>query len=318
MFPDLRLRRLRKTSSLRDVFSERSLDTSKLIMPVFVEEGLDGKREIPSMPGIYRHSVDSAVKYLADMEKKGLRSAILFGVPSRKDAQGTSSYDPKGVVQEAIGRLKEETGLNVMADLCLCEYTDHGHCGIIQNGNVDNDSTIKVYGRIARSYAEAGVDVVAPSGMMDGQVGEIRSSLDEAGYHDVPIMAYSAKYHTSLYGPFREAADSKPGFGDRKGYQMDYRNSREALREMEEDIMEGADIVMVKPALFYLDILSKARERFDLPLAAYSVSGEYTALLNAVKSGLLSGDVIAESLTSIFRAGADVIITYFTEHMLTG
>lgn len=316
MFPELRMRRLRSTEQIRGMFAEHSLELDKLVMPVFVEEGLKGKREIVSMPGIYRHSLEGLKDYLTELEDLGLKSIILFGIPTNKDSEGSSSYDSHGIVQEAIRVAKKHTKLNVIADLCLCEYTDHGHCGIIRGEGVDNDATLSVYGKIAKSYAEAGVDIVAPSGMMDGQVGEIRKSLDSSGYNTVPIMAYSAKYHTSLYGPFREAANSKPGFGDRKSYQMNYRNSREAIREIREDVQEGADIIMVKPALFYLDIISKAREMFDLPLIAYSVSGEYSAIMNAVNSGLLSADVIEEALTSIFRAGANIVITYFTEHML--
>lgn len=316
MFPELRMRRLRSSASIRDLFSENQVRNDKLIMPVFVEENLESKREIPSMPNIFRHSVESVTDYLGDMEDLGLKSAIIFGIPSVKDSIGSSAYSKDGIVQETIKRIKESLNLNVIADLCLCEYTDNGHCGIIKDNSVDNDSTLDVYGKIATTYAESGVDIVAPSGMMDGQVAAIREALDASGHSRIPIMAYSAKYHTSLYGPFRDAADSKPGFGDRRGYQMDYRNSLEALREMEEDINEGADVIMVKPALFYLDIIARARERFDMPLAAYNVSGEYSAIMNAVRSDLLGSEVINEALTSIFRAGADMVITYFTEYML--
>ncbi len=316
MFPVTRLRRLRKNKQLRDLFSETQINSGKLILPVFVEEGLAGKKEIKSMPGIYRHSLNSLLDYVTELEGLGLKSIIIFGIPKHKDAEGTSSYDEEGIVQQAIRLVKKNTNLNVIADLCLCEYTDHGHCGIIVNEGVDNDSTISVYGKIAVSYARAGVDIVAPSGMMDGQVEAIRSSLDSAGHVDVSIMAYSAKFHTSMYGPFREAADSSPGFGDRRSYQMDFRNSREAIRELEEDALEGADILMVKPAIFYLDVIAMARSNFDHPIAAYNVSGEYTMLKNAVDKGLLSEDAIDESIMSIFRAGADMIITYFTEYLL--
>lgn len=318
MFPTSRMRRLRINQNIRDLVSEASIHSDRLIMPLFLEEGLSGKREIKSMPGIYRHSVESAVEYLSDMEKKGLKAVILFGIPTRKDAEGTSAFESEGIIQQGIAEIKRKTGLTVIADLCLCEYTDHGHCGIVKDGYVQNDETIHTYGKIAVSYARAGVDMVAPSGMMDGQVEAIRESLDESGFENISIMAYGAKYHTSLYGPFREAADSKPGFGDRRSYQMDYRNSREAIREMEEDLNEGADILMVKPAILYLDILAASRERFDVPLAAYNVSGEYSMIINAVKSGLLGEDIIRESVTSIFRAGADLVITYFTDYLLTG
>lgn len=316
MFPALRMRRLRSSQHMRDLFSETPINYEKLVMPVFVEEGLEGKREIKSMPGIFRHSLESLSSYVKELEDLGLNSVILFGVPAHKDSEGSSSYDEEGVVQKAIRLIKDNTQMNVIADLCLCEYTDHGHCGIIKDGNVDNDSTLPVYARIAVSYAKAGVDMVAPSGMMDGQVGAIRSALDSNGYGGIAIMAYGAKYHTSLYGPFREAADSKPGSGDRRGYQMDFRNSREALREMEEDEKEGADILMVKPALFYLDIISLSRQKFELPIAAYNVSGEYSMIMGAVKDGLLKDEVIEESIVSIFRAGADIIITYFAEYLL--
>lgn len=318
MFPTLRMRRLRKNGKLRDLVSEAFISSDKLILPVFIEEGLKSRKEISSMPGIYRYSIEEAVRYLKTLEGKGLKTVILFGIPSEKDATGTSAFNRDGVIQEGIRRIKKETDLTVIADLCLCEYTDHGHCGIVENGEVMNDATLEVYGRIALSYAEAGVDVVAPSGMMDGQVAAIRDALDDGGYHNVPIMAYGVKYHTAMYGPFREAADSTPGFGDRRSYQMDYRNSREALREMEEDMYEGADILMVKPALLYLDIISLCRNSFDLPLAAYNVSGEYSMIVNAVRGGLLNEEVIRESVTSIFRAGADMVITYFTEYLLTG
>lgn len=318
MFPTSRMRRLRISQNIRDIVSETSISTDRMIMPVFLEEGLTGKREIKSMPGIYRHSIESAVSYLADLEGKGLKTVILFGIPSRKDAEGTSAYASDGIIQKGISQIKKKTGLTVIADLCLCEYTDHGHCGIVKDGYVQNDETILTYGKIAVSYARAGVDMVAPSGMMDGQVGAIREALDEDGFENISIMAYGAKYHTSLYGPFREAADSMPEFGDRKSYQMDYRNSREAIREMEEDLNEGADILMVKPAILYLDILAASRERFDVPLAAYNVSGEYSMIVGAIRSGLLGEDIIRESVTAIFRAGADLLITYFTDYLITG
>lgn len=316
MFPVTRMRRGRSSQSMRSLFGETSIRYEKLIMPVFVDEKLHGKQPVSSMPGIFRYGPDSLKEYSEHLNSIGLKAILLFGIPEYKDEEGSSSYAGNGVVQNAISILKENFEGIVIADLCLCEYTSHGHCGIIKDGNVDNDSTLDIYSRIAVSYAESGVDVIAPSGMMDGQVGAIRDALDSSGFANTPIMAYSAKYASALYAPFRAAADSTPSSGDRKSHQMDPRNAREALREIELDIMEGADIVMVKPAMFYLDVLARARENFDLPIAAYSVSAEYAMLRKAVDSGDLPASAIPEYVNSVFRAGADMVITYFAESLL--
>ena len=315
MFPVSRPRRLRSSEKIRDLVSETSLDTKKLIMPVFVDETARKPVPIPSMPGIARQTLDSLAGYLGELEEAGVSSILLFGIPGRKDDKGTSAHQENGVVQESIRIARKETSQIVIADLCMCEYTSHGHCGVLHGEEVDNDSTLDSYGKIALSYAKAGVHMVAPSGMMDGQVGFIRETLDGSGYQNVPIMAYSAKYASAMYGPFRNAADSTPSFGDRRAYQMDPRNSREAMLEIAHDLNEGADIIMVKPALPYLDIINKARESFDAPIAAYSVSGEYTMLKMAVDNGYLAPSAIEESITSIFRAGADMVITYFAEYL---
>ncbi len=313
MFPTERMRRLRKSDDIRDILSETSVDKKKLIMPIFVDENLKEPLKIESMPGIERMPLSALEEYYGRLEDLGIKSILLFGIPRAKDSLGTEAYDSNGVVQKALRICDETSKLTSIADLCLCEYTDHGHCGLVVNGKVDNDSTLEVYGKIAGSYAEAGVDIVAPSGMMDGDVAAIRAALDASNYHDTLIMSYSAKYASSLYGPFRDAAASKPGFGDRNSYQIDYRSARQALREVELDDAEGADILMVKPALFYLDILSRVRERTDKPLAAYSVSAEYTMVKNAMDMGLIGKDVLNEMLTAPFRAGADLLITYFAE-----
>ncbi|WP_393970896.1 porphobilinogen synthase [Oxyplasma meridianum] len=313
MFPATRMRRIRTTPRMRDLVAETKIDPSKLIMPVFVDENLKNVAPINSMPGIYTYPLESVGKYLENLESKGISNILLFGVPAHKDPMGTSSYDPNGAVQKTIKLAKENTSLTVMTDLCLCEYTDHGHCGIVEKSIINNDLTLEVYDKIAISYAESGSDVIAPSGMMDGQVGSIRRALDQAGFDHTSILAYSAKYSSNLFGPFREAVKSSPGFGDRKTYQMDWRNSREAMREIELDIKEGADMIMVKPAIFYLDIIAQARRRYDLPLAAYSVSGEYSMIKKAILEGYMNENIILESLTSVFRAGADMIITYFAE-----
>ncbi len=315
MFPVTRPRRLRISQEMRDLVSESNIQAGKLIMPVFVDENASSPKPIPSMPGIFRYPLSGLADYLNSLEASGIRSILLFGIPSTKDENGTSAYDENGVVQKSIRIAKENSSLITIADLCMCEYTSHGHCGILKGNAVDNDSTIDVYARIAMTYAEAGVDVVAPSGMMDGQVGRIRRALDDNGFKDISILAYSAKYASGLYGPFRDAADSKPGFGDRKSYQMDPRNVREAMREIALDIHEGADMIMVKPALFYLDVVSEARRRFDLPVVAYSVSGEYTMIKRAVDSGVLGENVINEAIGSIFRAGSDMVITYFAHYL---
>jgi len=315
-YPSLRLRRLRKSKEIRDILSETHINLNKLIMPIFIDDNLKSKEEIKSMPGIYRYSENELIDLVKLYEDIGIKSVLLFGIPKVKDNLGSEAYNPNGIVQRSIRKIKEETNLVVMADLCMCEYTDHGHCGIVRDGTVDNDKTLGYYQKIAKTYAESGVDVVAPSGMMDGQVLAIREILDKEGFNDIMIMAYSAKYASSLYGPFRDAAYSAPSFGDRKTYQMNFSNSREAIREIEEDIMEGADIVMVKPALFYLDIVKEARRLFDLPLAAYSVSAEYSMLINGSKQRYFDLDsIIKESIMSIFRAGADLVISYFTEYI---
>jgi len=315
-YPSLRLRRLRKSKEIRDILSETHINLNKLIMPIFIDDNLKSKEEIKSMPGIYRYPENELIDLVKLYEDIGIKSVLLFGIPKVKDNIGSEAYNPNGIVQRSIRKIKEETNLVVMADLCMCEYTDHGHCGIVRDGTVDNDRTLGYYQKIAKTYAESGVDVVAPSGMMDGQVLAIREILDKEGFNDIMIMAYSAKYASSLYGPFRDAAYSAPSFGDRKTYQMNFSNSREAIREIEEDILEGADIVMVKPALFYLDIVKEARRLFDLPLAAYSVSAEYSMLINGSKQRYFDLDsIIKESILSIFRAGADLVISYFTEYI---
>ena len=315
MFPTSRPRRLRASKTIRDAVAEIRIDPGKLIMPVFVDENASKPAPIKAMPGINRYPLNGLEGYLTQLESSGVRSILLFGIPRKKDETGTSAYDENGVIQKAIGITKEKTGLLTIADLCMCEYTSHGHCGILRGNDVDNDLTIEAYGKIAESYARAGVDIVAPSGMMDGQVSRIRSALDAVGMHNMPIMAYSAKYASGLYGPFREAVESAPSFGDRRSYQMDPRNAREAMREIELDVAEGADIIMVKPALFYMDVISRAKKKFNLPLAAYSVSGEYSMIRNAVDSGMLSEGIIEEAIGSIFRAGADLVITYFTQYL---
>ncbi len=312
----MRLRRLRKSANIRSFFSESKVSLDKLIMPMFVDENLTKPVEIRNMPEIYRFPLGGVVEKAREYENLGIKSILIFGVPKHKDPTGSSSYDRDGVVQRAIRKIKEETDLLVFADLCLCEYTDHGHCGVVIGDKVDNDSTLDIYAKIAKSYAEAGVDAVAPSGMMDGQVMRIRKELDSNGYTDTLIMAYSAKFSSTMYAPFREAVFSTPSFGDRKSYQMPYDNMRQAIREMELDIEEGADMIMVKPALFYLDIVREAKNRFLLPIAAYSVSAEYSMIRSAASNGIIDLDsVVNESLTSIFRAGADVVISYFTEYL---
>jgi len=312
-FPLVRMRRLRRTSAMRSLTFKVRVHPSDLVYPMFVDETAKAPVPISSMPGCFRISIS----HLADEAKKvldaGIKAVLLFGIPSHKDYVGSSAYAEDGVIQKAVRLLKREFGedLIVITDVCLCEYTVHGHCGIIKNGYVDNDLTLEVLGKIAVSHAQAGADFVAPSSMMDGQVKSIREALDDAGLKDVGIMAYSAKYASCFYEPFREAADSKPRFGDRRSYQMSYGRQQEALREIELDIMEGADIVMVKPALAYLDIICLARSRFDVPIAAYNVSGEYSMVKAAARLGWIDERaVVVEILTAIKRAGADLIITY--------
>ncbi|MGC8564841.1 MAG: porphobilinogen synthase [Thermoplasmata archaeon] len=311
MFPNVRMRRLRENSTLRRMVEETELELEDLVFPVFIDENINEKMEIQSMPGIYRIPLKNVSEEGKEIESLGIRAVLLFGIPSCKDENASSAYDENGVIQNAIKALKNETDLLVIADLCMCEYTSHGHCGVVKDGKILNDKTLEIYKKIALSYAKSGVDMVAPSGMMDGQVKAIRSILDDQGFEYLPVMAYSAKYSSSLYSPFRDAAESAPKFGDRKTYQMNYSNSREALMEMELDVLEGADIIMVKPALFYLDILKLAREEFKLPIAAYNVSGEYSMVKAASLAGYIDEkSVVKELLTSIKRAGADIIITY--------
>ncbi len=315
-YPTLRLRRLRKSKEIREILSENSIRLEKLIMPIFIDANIKNKQEIKSMPGIFRYSEEELVQLGKKYEDLGIKSVLLFGIPKVKDNLGTEAYNPDGIIQRSIRKLKNETDLVIMADLCMCEYTDHGHCGIINEGLIDNDKTLKYYQKIAKTYADSGVDIIAPSGMMDGQVAAIREELDRNGHQDVLIMGYSAKFSSSLYGPFREAAYSAPSFGDRKTYQMNFANFNEAIREIEEDIIEGADIIMVKPALFYLDIVREAKRLFNLPLAAYSVSAEYSMIRAGANNGFFDLDsIIKENLISIFRAGADLVISYFTEYV---
>ncbi|HUS67383.1 MAG TPA: porphobilinogen synthase [Kofleriaceae bacterium] len=311
-FPDYRPRRMRRTERLRAMVRETRLSPSDFIYPLFVVPGSGVEREIPSMPGQYNLSVDKAVDAARAAADAGVSGVILFGIPEKKDAVGSEAWKDSGVVQKAIRGIKKAApDLVVAADACFCEYTDHGHCGVLVDGELDNDASLDNLARAAVSYAKAGVDLVAPSGMLDGFVGACRESLDEEGFANVAILAYSAKYASGFYGPFRDAVDSAPKEGDRRGYQMDPANSREAVREVTLDVSEGADIVMVKPALAYLDIIRAVADEVDLPLAAYNVSGEYAMLKAAAANGWLDYDrVMMESLTAIRRAGADIIITY--------
>jgi porphobilinogen synthase len=312
----IRPRRLRRSEILRGLVREHRVHLEQLVQPLFVAERSGDAGPIASMPGIARFELKAAVAEARELYALGIKSVLIFGVPAGKDAVASSSYDPEGVVQRTIRLLKAAVPeLVVIADLCCCEYTEHGHCGILDaRGEVDNDATIALLSRIAVTYAQAGADVVAPSDMMDGRVAAIRTALDAAGATEVAILAYSAKYASAFYGPFREAAGSSPQFGDRRSYQMDPPNAREALREIALDIAQGADIVMIKPGLPYLDVLRAARERFDVPLAVYNVSGEYAMLQAAIANGWLDGErAIEEVLTSFVRAGADIVITYFAK-----
>ena len=313
-YPELRMRRLRKNRIIEDMVAETVLTPSNLILPIFFDENIDKDRPVASMPGVVNHPMKGYDAIGQGILGNGVKSVIVFGNPKSKDSKGTQAYAKDGVSQKAIRGLKDNSDLYVIADLCMCEYTDHGHCGIVHDDVVDNDATLEMYGKIAVSQAQAGADMIAPSGMMDGQVGAIRKALDDAGFTDIPIMAYSAKYCSGFYGPFRDAVSSSFGGGSRSAYQMQWGNRREAMREIQLDIDEGADIIMVKPAMSYLDIIRDARERFDCPLAAYQVSGEYSMIQAAAANGWLDGDrVMMESLLSIKRAGADMIITYFAE-----
>ena len=313
-YPELRMRRLRKNRIIKDMVAETVLTPSNLILPMFFDENIDKDRPVASMPGVVNHPLKGYDAIGQGILDKGVRSVIVFGNPKSKDAKGSQAYADDGVSQKAIRGLKDNSDLYVIADLCMCEYTDHGHCGIVHDNVVDNDATLEMYGKIAVSQAQAGADMIAPSGMMDGQVGAIRKALDDAGFTNIPIMAYSAKYCSGFYGPFRDAVSSSFGGGSRSAYQMQWGNRREAMREIQLDIDEGADIIMVKPAMSYLDIIREARDRFDCPMAAYQVSGEYSMIQAAAANGWLDGDrVMMESLISIKRAGADMIITYFAE-----
>ncbi|HEY1907520.1 MAG TPA: porphobilinogen synthase [Myxococcaceae bacterium] len=311
-FPIHRPRRLRRTEALRRMVRETQLRPSDFIYPLFVVEGRGVRNPVPSMPGIDNLSVDLAVEEAKRARAVGVPSVILFGIPGHKDPRGTGAWAEDGIVQKALRALKESVPeLQLIADVCLCEYTDHGHCGVIQGGEVDNDQSLPLLAQMAVSCARAGADIVAPSDMMDGRVAAIRTALDGSGLSRTPILSYAAKYASGFYGPFREAAQSTPQFGDRRGYQMDPGNVREALKETALDIEEGADLVMVKPALSYLDVISKVKERFDVPVAAYNVSGEYAMVKAAAANGWIDGErVMMEVLTSIKRAGADLILTY--------
>ncbi|GAD05613.1 delta-aminolevulinic acid dehydratase [Porphyromonas crevioricanis] len=315
MFPETRLRRLRSTAQMRAMVRETALAPSDFIAPLFVVHGQNIKEEISAMPGQYRFSIDRVVDECRELDAEGVSGVMLFGIPEHKDATGSEAYSPDGIVQQGIRAIKKALPhFIVIADICMCEYTDHGHCGIIHDHDVDNDATLEYLCKQAVSLAQAGVDMVAPSDMMDGRIKAMRKALDENGYTNLPIMAYSAKFSSAFYGPFREAADSAPSFGDRRSYQMDPANANEAIREIRADIEEGADIVMVKPALPYLDIIRRGTELFDLPMAAYHVSGEYAMVKAAAANGWIDEDrIILESLISIKRAGAKIIITYFAK-----
>ncbi len=313
--PVYRPRRLRANENIRRMVRETKLSPDDFIYPLFVTHGKSVKKEIGSMPGNYQQSIDNLVKDCAEIKDLGIPAVILFGIPEHKDEVGSEAYSDEGIVQHAIKAIKNRLPeLIVITDVCLCEYTSHGHCGVIKNGMVQNDETLELLAREALSHAKAGADMVAPSDMMDGRVGAIRTLLDSEGFHDTPIMSYAAKYASSFYGPFREAAESTPQFGDRRSYQMDAPNSREALREVALDIDEGADIVMVKPALAYLDIIYQVKQNFNLPVAAYNVSGEFSMVKAAAKLGWVDGErVMMESLIAMKRAGADMILTYFAK-----
>lgn len=317
VFPEYRPRRLRRHPAFRAMIRETHLSADQFIYPLFVIPGTNKKEEVPSMPGVFRVSVDLLEQEARECLELGIGAVLLFGIPEKKDPVGTGAHTKDGIVQRAIRELKKKVpDMIVITDVCLCEYTSHGHCGCLINGEVDNDSTLEILAKTALSHAEAGADMVAPSDMMDGRIAEIRATLDENGFEMIPIMAYSVKYVSAFYGPFRDAAESAPQSGDRRGYQMDPANSREALREATLDVEEGADILMVKPAVAYLDIVSRLKEEFDLPIAAYHVSGEYAMIKAAAANGWINGDaVMEETLLAIKRAGADIIITYFAKDM---
>ena len=314
-FPIHRPRRLRSTPAIRDLVRETRLDPAQFILPLFVCPGEGIRREIGAMPGNYQMSMDALVKECAEVQSLGIGGVILFGLPETKDEMASGAYDDNGIVQRALRAIRRETPkLLLITDVCNCEYTSHGHCGFIKDGDVDNDTTLQWLAKSALSHARAGADIVAPSDMMDGRVAAIRQALDANGYEKTPILSYAAKFASVFYGPFREAADSAPQFGDRRSYQMDPANGREAMKEIELDIEEGADMIMVKPAGPYLDLIYQARQRFDVPVAAYQVSGEYSMIMAAVQNGWIDHDrAMMESLTSIVRAGAGTILTYFSK-----
>lgn len=317
VFPEYRPRRLRRNESMRALIRETQLNPAQFVYPVFIAPGKNKREEISSMPGVFRLSVDQLKKEAQDCMDLGINSMILFGLPEKKDAMGSGAHAKDGIIQRGIRELKNKApDLNIITDVCLCEYTDHGHCGCLIGDTVDNDATLEILAKTALSHAQAGADMVAPSDMMDGRVSEIRASLDEHNFEMIPIMSYAVKYASAFYGPFRDAADCAPQFGDRRSYQMDPANAREALREATLDVDEGADILMVKPAVAYLDIISRLKDEFDLPIAAYHVSGEYAMIKAAAANGWIDGDkVMAETLLSIKRAGADIILTYFAKDM---
>lgn len=315
-FPKTRLRRLRKNKKIRELLQEVRLSASDLIAPVFVQEGLSKPENIEPLPGIMRLPVEQVTNEVREIASLGIPAVIVFGMPSKKDDLGTSAFDDNGIVQRAVSLIRKEMGddIAIVTDVCLCQYTTKGHCGLVNDGTIDNDRSIETLAKVAVSQARAGADIVAPSAMMDGQVKAIRQGLDDNGFNDVAIMSYSAKHASPLYAPFRDAAHSAPKFGDRKSYQLSYANPNEAIREIELDINEGADIVMVKPAIAYLDLIYMAKQMFHVPLAAYSVSGEYALVKAAAKQGMIDENaVMLELLTSIKRAGADIIITYFAK-----
>jgi len=315
MYPEVRLRRLRQSERMRDLVAETKLNPDQFILPVFFDANISQEKTTASMPGVRTFPLQGYDAITSGMQENGVNNLLVFGVPSHKDAVGSGAYEKDGVVQKAISGIKDCSDMLVISDLCLCEYTDHGHCGVLDKcGHVINDDTIELYGRTAVSQAQAGADIIAPSGMMDGQIAAIRMALDDAGFKNVPIMAYSAKFYSAYYGPFRDVANSAPGQGNRAGYQMQCGNRKEAMREIEFDIAEGADMIMVKPAGPYLDIIRDAANTFDLPLAAYQVSGEYAMIKAAAQNGWIDHDrIMMESLLGIKRAGADMIITYFAE-----
>lgn len=312
-FPIIRPRRLRSSQNLRDLVAETELSIDEFIYPLFISENVTKPVEISAMPGIYQWPLKDIANEAKRIYALGIKAVLLFGIPAKKDAVGSEAYAKNGVIQKATKVIKKEVPeLLIITDVCLCEYTDHGHCGVINNGTVENDPSLKLLSQMALSHVEAGADIVAPSDMMDGRVGAIRQTLDDNGYTNTPILAYSAKYASGFYGPFREAAQSAPQFGDRKAYQMDPRNVKEALREIALDVQEGADMIMVKPALAYLDVIAKAKRKFNLPLAAYNVSGEYSMIKAAAEKGWIDEQRVAmEVLLGIKRAGADMIISYF-------